>query len=670
MFENGFKSNFKFLGIDVSRTHLGVPENWNIVRNWITEKNRIVQATCPQKPSFTVKCPEITELDSYEKTPSHTFWNKFPKNIGKKTCSTPINVKKFEDFINTNSSSWSYQQKAIAKKAVKTLKFGSKICFKKNLKVNHSNHNGKSALKHGKLITDTIATWVKKGYVIGPFSSPPFEDLHISPLMATEQKTKVRPILNLSAPVGFSLNDSVNKIGIRKLTMSSAKKFSQTLLQLGRNAVFAKSDLVDAYKLIPIHPSNWKYYGFKWLGKFFIDTTTPFGSNTAPANFDDVGETLANIVKTICKTPKQLIHRQLDDVPVIAPEFSKLAGNFSDTYKKVCKSLNIEMAPQCVNKEKAFDETKTGTVLGIEFNSENLSWRLPNVKYNDSIWILNEFLEKNTCTLLDLQKLHGKINDFAQLCPFIKGFKFHQNKMLQEFEISKKYNMVIPKELKNELKIWKNCIADNYNSFPIPKINEEIPMFFTENFSDAAGAAFTKNDGKNPIHDERGAASITIINQKIRYCTKTTWSYEFLCKFPHNSALLELIGVILPFVSHPKLFVNKYVKCNVDNISLGFAWINKTVKTDSSLYEIFQILHLIEYAIPCKIFIEHSPRRSSWQTILVDNLTRKNTTLLLDENLIKNAEIHELYGPLKNWINSPNENLNVIEVIDYITNKL
>jgi hypothetical protein len=129
--------------------------------------------------------------------------------------------------------------------------------------------------------------------------------------------------------------------------------------------------------------------------------------------------------------------------------------------------------------------------------------------------MLNEFLEKNTCTFLDLQKLHGKINDFAQICPFIKGFKFHQNKLLQEFEISKKQNIVIPLELKNELKIWKNCIADNYNSFPIPKINEEIPIFFTENYSDAAGAAFTKNDEKNPIHDERGAASITIINKKL-----------------------------------------------------------------------------------------------------------------------------------------------------------
>jgi len=155
-----------------------------------------------------------------------------------------------------------------SKKSSKNVEIWQQNLFQKNLKVNHSNHNGKSAIKHGKLITDTIATWVKKGYVIGPFSSPPFKDLHISPLMATEQKTKVRPILNLSAPVGFSLNESVNKTDIRKLTMSSAKKFSQTLLQLGRNVVFAKSDLVDAYKLIPIHPSNWKYYGFKWLGKF------------------------------------------------------------------------------------------------------------------------------------------------------------------------------------------------------------------------------------------------------------------------------------------------------------------------------------------------------------------------------------------------------------------
>ena len=88
--------------------------------------------------------------------------------------------------------------------------------------------------------------------------------------MAAMQKTKVRPILNLSAPPEKSFNDAINKNSLRKLTMSTAKKFSQTLIRMGKNAKFAKSDLVDAYKLIPCHPSDWKFFGFKWLGKFLL----------------------------------------------------------------------------------------------------------------------------------------------------------------------------------------------------------------------------------------------------------------------------------------------------------------------------------------------------------------------------------------------------------------
>ena len=506
--------------------------------------------------------------------------------------------------------------------------------------------------------------------MLGPFATPPFKDLNVSPLMATEQKTKVRPILNLSAPVGNSLNDAVDKIKIRKLTMSSAKKFGQTLIRLGRYSKFAKSDLVDAYKLIPIHPSNWKYYGFKWLGKFFVDTTTPFGSNTAPANFDDVGETLANVVQTICKTPKILIHRQLDDVPVIAPASSNLASEFSNTYKKVCKSLNIEMAEPCKNNEKAFEVSTTGTVLGIEFNSETLTWKLPLIKRNESIWLINDFLKKEKCTLIELQKLHGKINDLTQMCPFIKGFKYNQNKLLQEFEKVKIQYIEISDELRKELTIWKNCINDNIQGFPIPKTVNEIPLFYIENFSDAAGAAYDPKNPDTPIKDDRGAAAITIVKGKMLYCTQTWWSYELISKYPHNSALFELIGVIIPFVTHPYIFSGQYVKCNVDNISILFAWANKTIKSDIVLYKIFLILHLIEYAIPCKIFIEHSPRRSSWQTILVDNLSRKITTTEKDIKQIKNAKKQFLDGHLKSWIDNPEDILNPIQIIDYLTNKL
>ena len=72
-------------------------------------------------------------------------------------------------------------------------------------------NNAKSAFTHGALLTDTIAQWVKNKMVAGPFDEPPLANFRVNPLMAVQQKTKVRPILNLSAPKKFSFNDAVDE---------------------------------------------------------------------------------------------------------------------------------------------------------------------------------------------------------------------------------------------------------------------------------------------------------------------------------------------------------------------------------------------------------------------------------------------------------------------------
>ena len=206
--------------------------------------------------------------------------------------------------------------------------------------------------------------------------------------MSAVQKAKVRPILNLSAPVGSSFNDAVDKNHLRKLSMSSAKKFSQSLVRMGNGATFSKSDLVDAYKLIPSHASEGGFYGFKWLGNFFADTTIAFGSTAAPAKFDNFGETVTNIAATIAETPKNLIHRQLDNVPTVAPESTNFVESFSSTYKSVCKKLNIDLATPCPSHDKAFKPSTFGTVLGIRFDSTNMSWKLPEDIWSETIWLL------------------------------------------------------------------------------------------------------------------------------------------------------------------------------------------------------------------------------------------------------------------------------------------
>ena len=106
------------------------------------------------------------------------------------------------------------------------------------------------------------------------------------------------------------------------------------------------------------------------------------------------------------------------------------------------------------------------------------------------------------------------------------------------------------------------------------------------------------------------------------------------------------IGLIMPFIEFPNIFAGKFVKCNVDNISLIFNWEKHTTKKDEITYKLIQTLHLIEFALPCKIFVDHSPRRSSWQTILVDNFSRDATVTSNDLEKIQKCPKKTLLGAL------------------------
>ena len=303
--------------------------------------------------------------------------------------------------------------------------------------------------------------------------------------------------------------------------------------------------------------------------------------------------------------------------------------------------------------DKAFESSTFSTVLGIRFDSSDMSWKLPEDKWSETIWLLTNFLDKNSSSLLEFQKLHGKINDFAQIGIFLKGFRFFQNNFLQAFESNDKEKLIIPAKLKSELNIWLKCILDSKNGFPIPLITENIPLFFIENFSDAAGAAFSYQHPSIPIKDDRGAAAITIVNNRILYYTCTSWSYELICKYPHNSPFFEDIGLVMPFIMFPDVFAGKFIKCNVDIISLIFNWEKRCTKKDDITFCLIQTLHILQFALPCKIFIDHSPRRSSKETILVDNLSRSETTTKKDLSLIASAAKKVLAGPLAEWCTYP-----------------
>ena len=121
-----------------------------------------------------------------------------------------------------------------------------------------STRNSKSAVVHGRLLIDTIASWIKKGFVAGPFVTPPVPGFRANPLGVVVRNGKVRPILNMSGPIGRSFNDNVDDKKLERLHMGTAKQFGQLLLKSGRGAKFSKFDIQDAYKLIPAKRQDYK----------------------------------------------------------------------------------------------------------------------------------------------------------------------------------------------------------------------------------------------------------------------------------------------------------------------------------------------------------------------------------------------------------------------------
>jgi hypothetical protein len=238
-------------------------------------------------------------------------------------------------------------------------------------------------------------------------------------MMAVVQKSKTRIIMDLSAPKGTSYNDAINEIALEKVSMSSARLFGYSVQDCGKGAIMWKFDMVDAYKTIPAAQRDLRLQGFTWLGKFFIELKKVFGSKEAVSAYDRMNNTLVTLAALEARLPPYLIHRTLDDVPVVTPAHSAAGHDFANAYQGICAHIGAELAPPCPKLEKAFCNSTRGTVLGIQFDSMSLTWKISKEKRARIMERIRGPLLGHQTSLLDLQKLIGTLNDVGQMCPFL-----------------------------------------------------------------------------------------------------------------------------------------------------------------------------------------------------------------------------------------------------------
>ena len=106
------------------------------------------------------------------------------------------------------------------------------------------------------------------------------------------QPGKFRLIVDLSSPVGGSVNDGIDR-NLCSLQYVSVDQAARLVAACGKGALMAKTDLCSAYRQVPVHRDNQHLLGIEWRGQTYIDKALPFGLRSAPKISTAVADSLA-----------------------------------------------------------------------------------------------------------------------------------------------------------------------------------------------------------------------------------------------------------------------------------------------------------------------------------------------------------------------------------------
>ena len=124
------------------------------------------------------------------------------------------------------------------------------------------------------VIHDFVSEGILQNRIAGPFSAPPFEHFVVSPLgvVPKSEVGKYRVIHDLSFPKQHSVNDLIPPEN-SNVQYESIDNITTLLNQFGQDSLMAKTDIKDAFRIIPIHPDDYKFLGFSWHGSIMTNVS-------------------------------------------------------------------------------------------------------------------------------------------------------------------------------------------------------------------------------------------------------------------------------------------------------------------------------------------------------------------------------------------------------------
>ena len=153
---------------------------------------------------------------------------------------------------------------------LRIIEFGYEIPFLSHTPALHFKYSN-SALNHADFVTEYIAELVDSRRVI----KVPFKPYIVSPLSVSENKTKLRLILDLSRLNTF----------VKKKEKIKFEDWKVALNYFEKDSFAVKFDLKSGYHHIDISTKFQTFLGLLWNTTFYCYTVLPFGLTSAPFIF-------------------------------------------------------------------------------------------------------------------------------------------------------------------------------------------------------------------------------------------------------------------------------------------------------------------------------------------------------------------------------------------------
>ena len=133
---------------------------------------------------------------------------------------------------------------------------GFHIGFNMSARIKPNYRNHPSSLDAPAVIETQISDELQQGHIIGPIC--PAVEVHTSPLglVPKPHSDKFRMIVDLSSPIGFSVNDGITEDLCSRIRGQCSSIHHQS-------TQLVKLDLKDAYRIIPVHPHDYPLLGIR-----------------------------------------------------------------------------------------------------------------------------------------------------------------------------------------------------------------------------------------------------------------------------------------------------------------------------------------------------------------------------------------------------------------------